>query len=98
MTAGGPRRRHRQGRGPPLGGIPRLSRPCLRGDRARNPGARHPRQRVLAQVGRGPRVAEGAFRLDVSLHAGLGPVDERRGGVLPEAGAAEAEERGLRLA
>ncbi|MCY3985028.1 MAG: hypothetical protein OXE85_14065, partial [Roseovarius sp.] len=60
------------------------------GDRARNPGARHSRQRVVPPLGRGPRVAEGPSRLDVSLHAGPGVVDERRRGVLLEAGAAAA--------
>ena len=80
-----------------LGGVPLLLRPRRGGDRARNPGARHSRQRVVPPLGRGPRVAEGPSRLDVSLHADLGVLDERRRGVLPEAGAAEAEERGLRL-
>ena len=61
-------------------------------------GARHSRQRVVAPLGRGARVAEGPSRLDVSLHADLGVVDERRGGVLLKAGAAATEERCLRLA
>ena len=52
---------------------------------------------VFAPLGRGPRVAEGPSRLDVSLHADLGVLDERRGGVLLQAGAAAAEERSLRL-
>ena len=91
-------RRHGEGRrAAPLGGVPRLPRPCRGGDRPRNPGARHPRQRVVAPLGRGPRVAEEPSRLDVSLHADLGVVDERRRGVLLEACAAAAEERGLRL-
>ncbi len=30
----------------PLAGVPRLPRPCRRGDRTRNPGACHPRQRT----------------------------------------------------
>ncbi len=61
-------------------GVPRLPRPCRRGDRARNPGACHPRQRPAAQVGRGPRVAEGPSRPDVPPHAHIGPVDGRRPG------------------
>ncbi len=69
LPAGGARRRHRQGRRPdgraaPFRGVPRLPRPRRRGDRARNPGPRHLRQRLLAQVGRGPRMAEGPSRLD----------------------------------
>ena len=42
-------------------------------------------------------MAEGPSRLDVPLHADLGVVDERRGGVLLEAGAATAQECCLRL-
>ena len=59
--------------------FPRLPRPRrgkgCGGDRARNPGARHPRQRVVAPLGRGSRVAEGPSRLDVPLHADLGVPD-----------------------
>jgi len=81
----GPRHRHRQGRRPdgrtaPLGGVPRRPRPCRRGDRARNPGAGHPRHRRVAPVGRGPRGAEGPSRLDGPLHPDLGVPDERRRG------------------
>ena len=42
----------------PLAGVPRLPRSCRRGDSTRMPGARHPRQRLLAQVGRGSPMAE----------------------------------------
>ena len=63
LPDGGPRRRHRKGHRPdgrasPLGGVPPLPRPRGRGDRARNPGPCHPRQRLLPQVGRSRRMAE----------------------------------------
>ncbi len=56
----GPRCRHRQGRRPdgrpaPLAGVPCLPRPCRRGDRTRNPGACHPRHRLVAQVRTWPK-------------------------------------------
>ena len=51
----------------------------------------------VAQVGRGPRMAEGPPRLGVPLHPDLG-VLIAGGGVLLEAVQAETEERGLRLA
>ncbi|MCY4302309.1 MAG: hypothetical protein OXC68_11345, partial [Aestuariivita sp.] len=66
--------------------------------------ASHPRHRLVAQVGRGrrgrrgPRVAEGPSRLDVPLPPDLGVREERRRGGLREAGEAEAEDCGHRLA
>ncbi len=83
---------------PPLAGVPRLPRPCRRGDRTRNPGACHPRHRLVARGGRGPHVAEGPARPDVPLHPDPGVPDGRRRGVLPEAVRTEAEGCGLRLA
>ncbi len=60
LPARGPRRRHRQGRRPDgrpasLAGVPRLPRPCRRGDRTRKPGACHPRHRLVAQVRTWPK-------------------------------------------
>ena len=63
VRARGPRRRGPDGRAAPLGGVPRLPRPRRRGDRSRNPGARHPRPRLVAPLGRGSRVVEGPSRL-----------------------------------
>ena len=72
LPDGSPRHRHRKGhrpdgRAPPLRGVPRLPRPCRRGDRARNPGPCHSRQRLLPHVGRGQPMAEGAVPTGPSI-------------------------------